>query len=160
MVMELFVKILAIVVMVVGIVGSIMPVVPGIPLIFFAILGYGWFEGFNVISVKYVAIMGALTLLSVLVDYVAGVWGAKKAGSSKSGMFGAMLGIIVGIFFGPVGILVGPWLGAFAGEYLVLQDVNQAINVATGTVIGIFAGIAFKVLLGAGMLISFLFVIF
>ena len=158
--MEVFAKILAIVVMLIGIAGSVMPVLPGIPLVFLAILGYGWYEGFNVISVHYIAIMGALTLLSVLVDYIAGVWGAKKAGSSKSGMFGAGLGIIVGIFFGPIGILVGPWLGAFAGEYLVLREVNQAVSVATGTVIGIFAGIAFKVLLGIGMLISFLVVIF
>lgn len=157
--MEIIAKALAIVVMLIGIAGSIMPVLPGIPLVFLAILGYGWFEGFNLISVHYIAIMGTLTLLSVLVDYIAGVWGAKRAGSSKLGMFGAGLGIVVGIFFGPIGILVGPLLGAFAGEYLVLRDVSQAINVATGTVIGIFAGIAFKVLLGIGMLISFLFVI-
>ena len=112
------------------------------------------------VGVHYIAIMGALTLLSVLVDYIAGVWGAKKAGSSRFGMFGAALGIVVGLFFGPIGILVGPWLGAFAGEYLVLRDVNQAVGVATGTVIGIFAGIAFKGLLGIGMLISFLVLIF
>ncbi len=158
--MELFIKMLAILIILVGIIGSILPVVPGIPLIFLAIIGYGWFEGFHIISAKYLAIMGALTLLSVLVDYLAGVWGAKRAGSSRSGIIGAMLGIIIGIFFGPLGILVGPWLGAFAGEYIMLQNVNQAMTVATGTVIGIFAGIAFKVILGTGMLISFLFVIF
>ncbi len=158
--MEVFAKILAIFVMLVGITGSFVPIVPGIPLVFLAILGYGWYEGFNVISVHYIAIMGALTLLSVLVDYIAGVWGAKRAGSSRLGMLGAGLGIVVGLFFGPVGILVGPWLGAFVGEYLVLRDVSQAVNVATGTVIGIFAGMAFKVLLGIGMLISFVVVIF
>ncbi|MGE5544519.1 MAG: DUF456 domain-containing protein [Bacillota bacterium] len=158
--MEIFAKVLAILVMLIGIAGSIMPALPGIPLVFLAILGYGWYEGFELVSVHYIAVMGTLTLLSVLVDYIAGVWGAKRAGSSKSGMFGAALGIIIGIFFGPIGILVGPWLGAFAGEYLVLQDVNQAASVATGTVIGIFAGIAFKALLGIGMLISFLVVIF
>ena len=158
--MEIFAKILAIVVMLIGIAGSIMPVLPGIPLIFLAILGYGWFEGFNLVGVHYIAIIGTLTLLSLLVDYIAGVWGAKRAGSSKLGMFGAALGIIIGMFFGPIGILVGPLVGAFAGEYLVLQNVSQAINVAAGTVVGIFAGIAFKVLLGIGMLISFLVVIF
>ncbi|MGI6548805.1 MAG: DUF456 domain-containing protein [Syntrophomonadales bacterium] len=158
--MLLFAKFLAILVMLIGIAGSFMPVLPGIPLVFLGILGYGWYEGFNVVGVHYIAIMGALTLLSVLVDYIAGVWGAKKAGSSRFGMFGAALGIVVGLFFGPIGILVGPWLGAFAGEYLVLRDVNQAVGVATGTVIGIFAGIAFKGLLGIGMLISFLVLIF
>lgn len=75
-------------------------------------------------------------------------------------MLGAGLGIIVGIFFGPIGILVGPWVGALIGEYLFLRDLNRAITVASGSVIGIFAGIAFKVLLGTGMLISFLVVVF
>lgn len=158
--MELFVKILAIAIMLIGIAGSVLPVIPGIPLVFFAILGYGWYEGFHLVSVKYIAIIGALTLLSVLVDYVAGVWGAKKAGSSRMGMLGALIGVVIGIFFGPIGILVGPWLGALAGEYLVLRDVNQAINVATGTLVGMFAGMAFKFLLGAGILISFLLVVF
>ncbi|MGI6513499.1 MAG: DUF456 domain-containing protein [Syntrophomonadaceae bacterium] len=158
--MDIIAIILAIVVMVIGIAGSFLPVLPGIPIIFLAILVYGWYEGFNVISVHYIAIIGALALLSVLIDYIAGIWGAQKAGSSKVGMLGAGLGIIVGIFFGPIGILVGPWVGALIGEYLFLRDLNRAITVASGSVIGIFAGIAFKVLLGTGMLISFLVVVF
>lgn len=158
--MDIIAIILAIVVMVIGIAGSFLPVLPGIPIIFLAILVYGWYEGFNVISVHYIAIIGALALLSILIDYIAGIWGAQKAGSSKVGMLGAGLGIIVGIFFGPIGILVGPWVGALIGEYLFLRDLNRAITVASGSVIGIFAGIAFKVLLGTGMLISFLVVVF
>ncbi|NLW44168.1 MAG: DUF456 domain-containing protein [Syntrophomonadaceae bacterium] len=157
--MDIFAIVLAIAVMLIGIAGTFVPVLPGIPIIFLAILGYGWYEGFNAISVRYIAIVGALALLSVLVDYIAGLWGAKKAGSSKLGMLGAGLGILVGIFFGPVGILVGPWFGALIGEYMFLHDLNRAVNVATGSVIGIFAGIAFKALIGIGMLISFLVVV-
>jgi len=157
--MDTFAIILAVVVMLIGIAGSFLPFLPGIPVIFLAILGYGWYEGFKAISVHYIAIIGALTLLSVLIDYIAGVWGAQKAGSSKLGMLGAGLGILVGIFFGPLGILIGPWVGALIGEYLFVKDLNRAVSVATGSVIGIFAGIAFKALIGIGMLISFLVVV-
>lgn len=152
--------VLSILIMVVGIAGCLLPALPGIPLVFLGILGYGWAEGFHVITGKYLAIMGALTLLAVLVDYLSGVWGAKSFGSSKYGMIGALLGGVIGIFFGPIGVFVGPLVGAFIGEYIVLQDASKAIYSAVGTILGIFAGIVFKVVLGLGMLISFLIVVF
>lgn len=158
--MNVFALVLSILIMIIGIVGCLLPALPGIPLVFLGILGYGWAEGFHVISGKYLAIMGALTLLSVLVDYLSGVWGAKSFGSSKYGMIGALLGAVVGIFFGPIGVFVGPLAGAFIGEYVVLQDPSKAAYSAIGTILGIFAGIVFKIVLGLGMLISFLVVVF
>ena len=139
--MDIIAIILAIGVMVIGIAGSFLPVLPGIPIIFLALLVYGWYEGFNVISVHYIAIIGALALLSVLIDYIAGIWGAQKAGSSKVGMLGAGLGIIVCIFFGPIGILVGPWVGNRSGNTCFCA-------ISTGRYRGfssviVFAGIAF-----------------
>lgn len=157
--MNTLVLILAILIMLVGVAGSVLPVIPGIPLVFLGILGYGWYEGFRLVTTGYLAIMGGLALLSIIVDYLSGVLGAQRAGSSKAGMYGALLGAIVGLFFGPVGILIGPWIGAFFGEYVVLQDVSRAVKVATGTVIAVFAGIAFKVVLGLCMLISFLIIV-
>lgn len=158
--MNSFALIVSILIMVIGIAGSILPAIPGLPLVFLGILGYGWAEGFHVITGRYLAILGALTLLAILVDYLAGVWGAKSFGSSKAGMVGAFLGVFVGLFFGPLGILLGPMLGAFIGEYIVLKDASLAVNSAVGTIIGIFAGVVFKVLVGLGMLISFLIVVF
>ncbi|MGE5371125.1 MAG: DUF456 domain-containing protein [Solirubrobacterales bacterium] len=144
----------------IGIAGSILPVLPGIPLIFLTILGYGWYEGFHEISVKFIAIMGILTVLSVMVDYAAGYLGAKKAGSSRAGQVGALVGVVAGMLLvpilGPLGILIGPWLGAFVGEYMVLQDTAQAARVGTWTMVGVIAGSFFKVVLGIGMLTAFL----
>lgn len=157
--MDTFVLVAAILLMLAGIAGSFLPVIPGIPLVFLSILGYGWYEGFHVISVRYLAIMGGLTMLSVLVDYLAGVWGAQQAGSSKIGMIGALVGALLGITMGPVGILIGPWIGAFLGEFYMLRDAEHAVKVATGTVIGFFAGALVKVLVGLSMLISFIVVI-
>ncbi|NLV16173.1 MAG: DUF456 domain-containing protein [Syntrophomonadaceae bacterium] len=158
--MDVFAIVLAVCVMLVGIAGSVLPLLPGVPLLFLAVIGYGWYEGFNVITVHYVVIVGALTLLAVLVDYLAGVLGAQKSGSSRAGVVGAALGVIAGLFLGPLGILLGPLAGAFIGEYLVVQDINMAIKASIGTIIGMISGIAFKVVLGVGILISFLIIVF
>ncbi|NLO21687.1 MAG: DUF456 domain-containing protein [Syntrophomonadaceae bacterium] len=144
----------------VGIVGTMVPLVPGIPLIFISIAAYGWYEGFQQITPKYLVIIGAITVLSVIIDYLSTSLGAKYTGSSKKGIWGAFLGTFLGvIFFPPLGILLGPWLGAFIGEYIELQDVGAAIKTGFGTVLGLFSGMIFNLILALIMLISFLIII-
>lgn len=159
--MNAFALVLAIVFMLVGLAGTFLPVLPGIPVMFLAIAGYGWYEGFHLVTPKYLAIMGGLTILSVLVDYLAGVMGARHYGSSRTGVWGAFIGGIVGVLVGgPLGLVIGPWLGAFLGEYLQVRDIERAVQVGTGTVIGIFAGVMAKLVIGVVMLVSFLVVVF
>lgn len=153
--------ILAIVVILIGIVGIFIPFIPGIPLIFIAILAYGWYEGFHQITAYYIAIMAALTVLALVVDYLAATLGAKYFGSSKTGIYGALLGTLLGIIiFAPIGIFVGPWLGALIGEMIAGKDFSTAMRISLGTIAGLFSGIAFNLVLGAAMFISFLIVIF
>ena len=148
--------ILVVIVMVIGLVGTFMPLVPGVPLIFAAILFYGWYEGFVNLDTYYLLIMGALTLLTLVADYLSAILGAKYFGSSRMGLLGALLGTIIGfILFPPVGIFVGPWLGAIIFEYLSRKDFNKAMKAGIGTVIGLLSGIVFKIIVGLIMIISF-----
>lgn len=158
--MDTLVLVLVIILMLVGVAGTFLPLLPGIPIIFLAIAGYGWYEGFQLITGKYLAIMGALAILSILVDYLAGVIGARYYGSSRAGVWGAFLGGILGVIFGgPVGLVIGPWIGAFLGEYSQLKDTRRAARVGTGTVVGILTGVVAKVVIALAMIISFLVVI-
>jgi len=155
------VLIIAILLMLIGLAGTFLPVLPGIPVVFLAIAGYGWYEGFKVVTPKFLAIMAGLTVLSILVDYLAGLLGAKFFGSSPAGIWGAFVGGILGLVLGgPVGLVLGPWIGAFVGEYVKLRDVNKAWRVGVGTVVGIFTGVAAKVVIGLVMIIWFLIVVF
>jgi len=159
--MHAAVLIITLVIVVLGIAGTFLPVIPGIPLIFAAIAAYGWYEGFQVVTPKYLVIMGGLAVLSIFIDYLTVYWGAKYFKSSKMGMYGAVLGSLVGLFIiPPLGLLICPWLGAIAGELIQGNDWNQALRSGMGAVIGLFSGIAFKIVLGMGMLLSFLFVVF
>lgn len=159
--MDTTVLIITLVIIVIGIGGTFLPLIPGIPVIFVAIAAYGWYEGFQVVTPKYLVIMGGLAVLSLFIDYLTIYWGAKYFQSSKMGMYGAVLGGLAGLFIiPPLGLLVCPWVGAIAGELIQGNDWNKALRSGMGAVIGLFSGIAFKIILGTGMLLSFLFVVF
>lgn len=153
--------VITIIVILLGIVGTIIPFIPGIPLIFIAIATYGWYEGFHTITTKYIVIMAALTLLSLLVDYLASTLGAKYFGSGKYGIYGALIGTVLGLFiFPPAGLLIGPWVGAIAGEMMAGKDLSNAFRTGIGTIVGLFSGIAFSLILAIIMFISFLVIAF
>lgn len=140
---------LLIALMVVGIVGAVVPGIPGTSLILAAIAIWGVVQGsFSSISVP-LAVAVAVLLASIGIDVLASYWGAKKAGASKWGQIGAIVGLICGFlgllpalpFGGPLlGILIGPLLGAIVGEYLYQKNWQLAFNAAVGIVVGSLIG--------------------
>ena len=81
-----------------------------------------------------------------ILDYFIPLIGAKKFGGTKSGIFGATVGLIVGLLFlGPLGIFLGTFLGAFLGE-LIHDPKNKrtAFLAATGSLIGFLTGVFLK----------------
>lgn len=153
--------VITIIVILLGIAGTIVPFIPGVPLIFIAITTYGWYEGFHIITAKYIAVMATLTILSIFVDYLASTLGAKYFGSSKYGIYGALIGTVLGIFiFPPAGLLIGPWIGAIVGEMIAGKDLSNAFRTGIGTILGLFSGVAFSLILAIIMLISFLIIVF
>ncbi|MDD3024040.1 MAG: DUF456 domain-containing protein [Syntrophomonadaceae bacterium] len=157
---QILVLIGVLILIILGIAGTVLPLIPGIPLIFVSIAAYGWYEGFHVVTPKYLVIMAGLTVIAVFVEYLSSTLGAKYFGSSKKGVWGAFLGTFIGLFiFPPLGILIGPFLGAAIGEYMELNDFNKAFKVGIGTVAGLFSGMIFKLVLALAMGISFLVVV-
>lgn len=155
------VLIIVVVLMLVGIAGIIFPVLPGSGLIFIAIAAYGWYEGFQVITVKYLVVMGALTVLAMTLSYLSAVWGAKYTGAGRAGTWGALLGLLVGLFvLPPAGIVLGPWIGAFIGEYLANKDARKALLAGAGAVLGLFSGMLVHLIIALIMVGTFLYRVF
>ncbi len=95
----------------------------------------------------------ALAVLGEVIEFAASALGAKKSGSSRRGLIGALIGGVVGVFlFTPllffiplIGSLVGAALGAFAGAFLGELSAERAtlkgsVRPATGAAIGRMAG--------------------
>lgn len=132
--------VLAIALIVVGVVGTFLPVLPGALLVFGGMLLAAWIDDFQRVGWITIVILGALTLLVFIVDFVAGVMGAKRVGASKLAIVGAAIGTVVGMFFGLVGILIAPFIGAVVGEIIARGQLAPAARVGFGTWIGLLAG--------------------
>ena len=128
----------------VGVAGTIVPALPGIPMIFAGAWLIGYMEDYQYFGWGTLIALGALTVISLIIDWVSQTMGAQKAGATKLGLSGAFLGTIIGIPFGLVGIFLFPVFGAFIGEMIGHRDMRKAGKVSWATWIGMIAGIATK----------------
>lgn len=134
-----------------GLAGVVLPALPGMPLLFAGLLLAAWADGFQRVGWVMLTLLGVLTLLSFLVDFLATVFGAKRVGASRKALWGSLLGSVAGLFFMPIGLFVGPFVGALAGEYWHGQQLQQATRVGLGTWLGIILGTAAKLALALAM---------
>ena len=136
----------------VGIAGTILPALPGVPLVYAGMLLAAWTDGFQEVPVWVMVVLGAMTLLSLGIDFLATSLGAKRAGASKKAMIGAALGTFAGLVFGIPGLLLGPFIGAVAGEMIGGRELREASKVGFGTWLGLALGAALKMALLFAML--------
>jgi hypothetical protein len=152
------IKIIAIIILALGAFLSLIPFIPGIPIIFVTMLVYAFIDGFQHITLLFLVGMLLITIFSFFIDNIVAWIGAKRYGGSKAGLWGAFLGGIAGVFINPLfGILIGPFLGAVVAELFFSQrKAFDAVKVGIGTIIGIFGGCFFKLLISLFMVIAFI----
>jgi uncharacterized protein YqgC (DUF456 family) len=148
--------ILAAVLIIAGFAGAILPALPGVPLVFGGMLLAAWADHFQHVGVLTLTVLGVLCVIALLIDFVAGMLGAKRVGASPRALWGATLGTLVGLFFGIPGLLLGPFIGAIAGELTAGSKVDHATRVGIGTWLGLLFGTLAKVALCFTMLGIFL----
>ncbi len=131
----------------VGLAGTVLPALPGTALVLAGIALGAWIDDFTRVGGLTLTVVAVLAALAWVLDYVAGLMGAKKVGASREALIGAALGTVVGLFMGLVGVLFMPLVGAAVGEYLARRDHGQALKVGTATWIGMMLGMIAKVVL-------------
>jgi hypothetical protein len=136
--------ILAVILVIVGLVGTLLPVLPGVPLIFVGVLVAAWAENFQRITGWTIAVLAALAVVGVAIDYVAASMSARRAGASRAGVIGAALGTVAGIVTGLWGLLFMPLVGAAIGEFIAHRDALRAGKVGAATWMGLLVGTAVK----------------
>jgi uncharacterized protein YqgC (DUF456 family) len=145
---------LLVLVMLIGVIGAVVPALPGITLVLGAMVIWGLVAGFKGIALALGVAIVAL-ILSFAIDYLAGVLGAQRAGASRWGQIGAIIGMFLGLFgllpFLPTGIpllglVLGTVLGAFIGEFLhrgnlkIAPRIRQSLKVGIAIVVGTLVG--------------------
>lgn len=135
---------LAIVLIVFGLLGCILPIIPGPPLSFIGILILHYTD-FASYTTNFLLIAAAAAIVVTILDYVVPIWGTKKFGGTKAGMWGATIGMIIGmIFFGPLGLILGPLVGAIIGESIKGAERKDAIKAGIGAFVGFLLGVGLK----------------
>ena len=138
-----------------GFAGCILPILPGPPLGFIALLILSLAKDWEPFNVTFLAIMGVLTILVTILDYLIPAAGAKKYGASKWGICGSLVGLFVGFFvFPPFGMFVGGFVGAVAGELLAGREGGKALRAGWGAFVGNLVGMGLKIAL-SGVMIFF-----
>lgn len=130
-----------------GLAGTVLPALPGTALVLAGIVLGAWIDDFTRVGGLTVAVVAVLAVLAWVLDYVAGLLGAQRAGASRQALVGAAVGTVLGLFMGLVGVLFMPLVGAAIGEYVARRDHGQALKVGTATWLGLMAGLLAKVVL-------------
>ena len=90
--------ILALLVMCVGVAGSILPGLPSTPVVLIAAIAHKLYFGPTGAAWWVMVILAAFTVISLVVDYAASVYGAKKLGATWRGAVGSIVGGLIGLF--------------------------------------------------------------
>ncbi len=139
--------ILCVALIVAGLAGTVLPVLPGTLLVWGGIVLGAWIDDFQRVGTTTLVVITVLAALAWVLDYVAGLLGARRAGASRQALLGAAIGTVVGLFMGVVGVLFMPLVGAALGEYLAQKDQTRAVRVGVATWLGIMLGLLAKVVL-------------
>jgi len=136
--------ILGIIFCVVGIAGSLLPLLPGPPIAFAGIL-LQLFRNPDPFEAKTYWIFGAVTVVTIVLDYLIPIWGTKRFGGTKYGAWGCTIGFIAAFWLGPLGVIIGPFVGAFVGELIGGKDSKSSLKSAIGSFVGFLLGSFLKI---------------
>lgn len=142
--LQIFWYVLAAALIVIGFAGTIVPVLPGVPIVFGGMWLAAWADRYTHVGTFTLIVLGVLTALALILDFVAGMHGAKRVGASRHAVIGALLGTVVGLFFGLPGLLLGPFVGALLGELFAGGGLRKATDVGIGAWLGFVVGVAAK----------------
>ena len=138
---------LSVALIVAGVAGTVLPALPGTLFVLAGIVLGAWIDDFTRVGWGSLTVITVMAVLAWVLDYAAGLLGARRAGASRQALIGAALGTVAGIFTGLIGLLFMPLVGAAVGECIAQRDHGRAVKVGVSTWLGIMAGLLAKVVL-------------
>lgn len=121
---------------------------PGTWLMVGGAVGYGWWGNWARVGFWTIAVLVGLALIGELIEILASVLTARKAGGSRQAAWGGLAGGILGMFMLSflvpipiVGTIAGALVGCFAGAMIAEYSVRRKL--AQGTRVGLFSALGF-----------------
>ena len=145
----------ALLIMLIGVVGSLLPALPSTPVVLVVAVLHKLYFGDAGAAWWVIGVLAGLTVVSLVLDHLATLYGAKKLGATWKGAVGAVVGGIVGLFFSLPGILLGPFVGAVVFELAGGRNLKESGRAGLGATLGLLAGALGKAAFCAAMMILF-----
>ena len=128
-----------------GLIGCIVPGIPGPQLAFVSLIILSLYSSWTLYSALLLILTAALTLITMLLDYVLPIVSVKKTGADKKVIWGCMAGLIIGlIFFPPFGAVIGAFLGALLFELIFNPKNKTPLKSAFAVLFGTFLSVILK----------------
>ena len=141
---------------VLGLAGTLLPALPGTAFVLAGIVLGAWIDDFTRVGGVALSVIAVMAIAAWVLDYIAGLVGARRAGASRQAVLGAAIGTVLGLFMGLVGVLFLPLVGAALGEWLARRDSEVAVRVGIATWLGLMVGLLAKMVLAFMMIGVFL----
>lgn len=160
-IMEIILFAVSLLIMFVGMAGVVVPIIPSTPLIWFGAFLYAIFTHFEKITWMVLLLFAVLTILSIVLENLGNVYGAKKFGATKWGIIGSIIGTGFGLYLGgPVGLILGPVVGTIIFEFIGGKGYRAALKSGLGNFAGFLGGSLVKILIGMAMIFMFIWNVF
>lgn len=138
--------------------------IPGAFISSFAALIWFFATGREMFEIWHLVLFFGAAILGEVLEQIMGMIGAKKFGSSKKGMWGAMLGGILGAILGSfipipvvgsiIGVFVGCFALTFAFEYFwAKKNDKESLKAGMGALIGKVVAVTVKYAVAFSILI-------
>lgn len=140
---------------------------PGLAMVFVPFLPAFWYllavaalfgaiDGFVHLTLGNFALLAAIFGASILVDWSAGLLGARLGGAAWKSLFFGVFGAFVGfLILPPLGVLPGLFAGVLFGELYRRKSAPAALRAAGGALIGVVTGLAINAALALLFVVSF-----
>lgn len=143
---------------------------PGLAMVFMPFMPAFWYllaiaaifaaiDGLVHLTSVNLGVLAGMVVLSLFVDWSAGLLGAKVGGAAWRsllyGVVGALLGVLM---FPPLGAFAGLFTGVLIGELWRRRETAGAFRAASGAFIGVVTGMAINAVLALTFIV--LFVVF
>lgn len=154
-------EIIAAIVLFIGLAMACIPTLPGIPLMFVTTLVYALIDKWTHVQPWHFAVFAGMTLLSVAIDWSAGLIGAKLGGATRKSMLAGFVGLFVGLLmFPPIGAFLGLFVGILLAELWQMRHHMKAIKAAFASLAAAIIGTAANMVIALVYFIMFLVLVF